>query len=323
MDLSGIHSSETEAEGQLAEVVRVMQELMQDKSNNMAVCAIKALSSVIKNSLATTMMELEIELKASTDMLLQSNASSTSLSAVCELFSRYVTRTSFDVPEFTKCKAKIIERGEEFGKQSANIKQYISTLVYRFLGNNKVVLIHGFSSVVIGALLHAAKLGRHFSVVTTEGRPDGQGYGAAKALMDAGIPVTMIPDSAVAFMMEKVDFVLVGADGVVESGGVINKTGTCQIAMVAKACKRPFYVAAESYKFARLYPLSQSDLKEQKTDYMTFQPLKCTQYEAPEGLDYENPSNDYTPPDYITLLFTDLGILTPSAVSDELIKLYL
>ena len=33
-------------------------------------------------------------------------------------------------------------------------------------------------------------------------------------------------------------------------------------------------------------------------------------------------SIDYTPPSYITLLFTDLGVLTPSAVSDELIKLY-
>ncbi len=32
---------------------------------------------------------------------------------------------------------------------------------------------------------------------------------------------------------------------------------------------------------------------------------------------------DYTPPIYLTLLFTDLGVLTPSAVSDELIKLYL
>jgi translation initiation factor 2B subunit (eIF-2B alpha/beta/delta family) len=36
----------------------------------------------------------------------------------------------------------------------------------------------------------------------------------------------------------------------------------------------------------------------------------------------ENPSCDYTPPTFISLLFTDLGILTPSAVSDELIKLY-
>ena len=40
-------------------------------------------------------------------------------------------------------------------------------------------------------------------------------------------------------------------------------------------------------------------------------------------LTHEHPMVDYTPPAYITLLFTDLGILTPSAVSDELIKLYL
>jgi len=36
-----------------------------------------------------------------------------------------------------------------------------------------------------------------------------------------------------------------------------------------------------------------------------------------------HPLVDYTPPVYITLLFTDLGRLTPSAVSDELIKLYM
>ncbi len=35
-----------------------------------------------------------------------------------------------------------------------------------------------------------------------------------------------------------------------------------------------------------------------------------------------NPRNDYTPPDLITLLFTDVGILTPAAVSDELIALH-
>jgi len=36
-----------------------------------------------------------------------------------------------------------------------------------------------------------------------------------------------------------------------------------------------------------------------------------------------HPTVDYTHPSYISLLFTDLGILMPSAVSDELIKLYL
>ena len=46
----------------------------------------------------------------------------------------------------------------------------------------------------------------------------------------------------------RVDLVLVGAEGVVENGGVINKLGTYQIALAAAAHNTPFYVAAESYK---------------------------------------------------------------------------
>ncbi|PZC76969.1 hypothetical protein B5X24_HaOG203919 [Helicoverpa armigera] len=42
-----------------------------------------------------------------------------------------------------------------------------------------------------------------------------------------------------------------------------------------------------------------------------------------KDLTTQHPLVDYTPPLYITLLFTDIGMLTPSAVSDELIKLYL
>lgn len=42
--------------------------------------------------------------------------------------------------------------------------------------------------------------------------------------------------------------VFVGADGVVESGGIINMMGTYQIALVAHSMNKPVYVAAESYK---------------------------------------------------------------------------
>lgn len=46
----------------------------------------------------------------------------------------------------------------------------------------------------------------------------------------------------------RVDMVLVGAEGVVESGGIINKIGTYTLAIAAKSHNTPFYVAAESYK---------------------------------------------------------------------------
>jgi translation initiation factor eIF-2B subunit alpha len=102
---------------------------------------------------------------------------------------------------------------------------------------------------------------------------------------------------------------------VVENGGVINKLGTYTIAVCAKAHNRPFYVAAESYKFARLYPLNQRDLP------MEAKPLDLGPL-LPARVGVDNPSRDYTPPAYIDLLITDLGILTPAAVSDELIQLY-
>lgn len=46
--------------------------------------------------------------------------------------------------------------------------------------------------------------------------------------------------------------VLVGAEGVVENGGVINKLGTYQLSLCARAHGIPFYVAAESYKVPNL-----------------------------------------------------------------------
>ena len=53
---------------------------------------------------------------------------------------------------------------------------------------------------------------------------------------------------------------IVGAEGVVESGGIISRLGTYQLGLLAKAAGKPFYVVAESHKFVRLYPLSQYDL---------------------------------------------------------------
>lgn len=117
-----------------------------------------------------------------------------------------------------------------------------------------------------------------------------------------------------------------------------SQIGTYQMAMCSKAHNKPFYVVAESFKFVRLYPLNQQDVPDkfkvrQKVCVCVFALPSLTQnpllqYKADtlktgKNLSEEHPMIDYTPPSLITLLFTDLGVLTPSAVSDELIKLYL
>ena len=170
-----------------------------------------------------------------------------------------------------------------------------------FVEAGGVVLTQGHSRVVVALLLEAART-RHFSVIVAESHADGDGHTTAEQLAQASVPVTMIEDAAVAYAMSRCQMVLVGAEAVLESGGVINKTGTYQMAIVAAACKKPFYVAAESTKFARLFPLSQHDLPghEVTREHAAF----VGRAAPPDGLVIEKPARDYTPPSYITMLFT-------------------
>lgn len=282
-----------------------------------AVAAIKALASVIRSSEATTMMELQNELKTASDSLKSWDMTSISLTAGCDLFMRYVTRTSaVEYEDFDSAKSRFLERAEKFGEISFKARKIIAMLSQDFIFDGCTILVHGFSRVVLEILKTAAENKKHFRVLCTEGRPDRTGLRFSNELAKLDVPVKLLIDSAVAYSMDEIDMVFVGADGVVESGGIINMMGTYQIALVAKTMDKPVYVAAESYKFARLYPLNQKDMVPalKPIDFGVPIPLK---------VEVETSARDYTPPQYLTLLFTDLGVLTPSVVSDELIQLYL
>nr|CAD1832278.1 unnamed protein product [Ananas comosus var. bracteatus] len=226
-----------------------------------AVAAIMALAAVIRSSEATTMMELEIELKTASDTLKSWDTTSISLSAGCDLFMRYVTRTSaLEYEDFDAAKRRLIERGEKFGEISLKARRTIAMLCQDFIFDGCTILVHGFSRVVLEVLKLAASNRKLFRVLCTEGRPDRTGLRFSNELSALGVPVKLLIDSAVAYAMDEVDMVFVGADGIVESGGIINMMGTYQIALVAHSMNKPVYVAAESYKFARMYPLDQKDL---------------------------------------------------------------
>jgi len=144
--------------------------------------------------------------------------------------------------------------------------------------------------------------------------------------------------------MGKVNLVIIGAEGVVENGGIISRLGTYQIALLAKAAGKPFYVAAESHKFVRLYPLGQYDLGidqeviefqtgDEKTpevalDFSDKTPKveEKTEYFDPDvdvlKLKSIGDAVDFTPPALVSALITESGVLTPSAVSEELISMW-
>ncbi|KAJ1651787.1 translation initiation factor eIF-2B subunit alpha [Dispira simplex] len=300
------------------------QNLAADPDMSMPVAAVKALVTFIQNHPASTMVEFVEMVKAATQTLKESSANAISLSAGCDLFMQAVTRMSN--ANLEDCRDKLINKGTRFVEKASSCRESIAALGVSFIRDNGVVLVHSYSRVVMALLLRAASQGKRFRVYVTESRPTRGGARTTEALRRAGVPCTEVLDCTVSYIVEQVDCVLFGAEGVVENGGIINQIGSYQVAIVAKAANKPVYAVAESYKFVRLFPLNQFDLPTHRPSVLSFDPpspeILADEAQALEWVARNNPSVDYTPPSFITLLFTDLGVLTPSGVSDELIKLY-
>jgi len=292
----------------------------QDPEVSVPLTAMKTLIRVIKLSEAGTISGLHDSLKTVIRQLRETTEkaerSVTSIASGCELLLRFITLAAPEdllSKDFSECKRVLAQRGELFLQKADNSRQKIAALSQQFIRDGSVILTHSKSRVVLQVLLEAVARNKRFRVYVTQAHPGMEGAGTEKILSAHNIPCTMILDSAVGYVMERVDMVLLGAESVVESGGIINKIGTFQMAVMAKTMNKPVYTAAESFKFLREYPLKQKEIE------------NCWKYDGGSEGDERgrHPLVDYTPPSYITLLFTDLGVLTPSAVSDELIKLYL
>lgn len=62
-------------------------------------------------------------------MLQSWDTTSISLTAGCDLFMRYVTRTSaLEYEDFNSAKSRLIERAEKFGEISTKVHDLITTL---------------------------------------------------------------------------------------------------------------------------------------------------------------------------------------------------
>eukprot|EP01016_Furgasonia_blochmanni_P042944 TRINITY_DN5759_c0_g1_i6.p1 TRINITY_DN5759_c0_g1~~TRINITY_DN5759_c0_g1_i6.p1 ORF type:complete len:283 (-),score=53.76 TRINITY_DN5759_c0_g1_i6:104-952(-) len=217
-------------------------------------------------------------------------------------------------------KSSLISIGNDLVDIVSKSREKIKEIAFEFIKSGTTILVHGYSRLVEYLLVSAAEKNIQFNLIVTETRPLCEGYNMCKLFTEKNVSTKLVIDAAAAYALEEVDLVLVGAEAVVENGGIINRIGTYTLALCAKMLKKPFYVVCESFKFARLYPLSQRDLPEEVISNKRFELHKDN------GLAQEvqmmNPMCDYTPPELITLLFTDIGIFTPSAVSDELIKIF-
>ncbi|KAI9795665.1 MAG: translation initiation factor eIF-2B subunit alpha [Piccolia ochrophora] len=312
----------------------------------MPVAAIEALVELLAQSQASTISETLDLLATSTAHLKAAIPNPISLSAGTDLFQRYLITTlqrpsssnagaTIPFTDFRTIRQHLISNGRLFVTRAKASRDKIAAFGRHFVRDGNTVLTNGGSRVVGALLQHAAddsKGSIRFRVIYVLGHapdfdPNGteplEGTSTISALREKGIPVAVIPESAVGYALGKVDSVIVGAEGVVENGGIISRLGTYQMGLLARAAGKPFYVVAESHKFVRLYPLGQYDLpiEQRVVQFETNEQVEKDGYFDTVGNGVKD-AVDFTPPDLISALITESGVLTPSAVSEELIKIW-
>jgi len=161
----------------------------------------------------------------------------------------------------------------------------------------------------LGVIRAAVEAGKKISVLADETRPWLQGARlTAWELQKDNIPVTLICDNMAGYLMSKgeIDCVIVGADRIAANGDVANKIGTYTVAVLAKAHKIPFYVAAPMSTID--YSLNDgSQIPIEERDAREITHVKDIQL-APAGIEVRNPAFDVTPNELVSAIITERGV---------------
>lgn len=166
----------------------------------------------------------------------------------------------------------------------------------------------GFGTA-LGVVRAAWRSGKKVKVIATETRPLLQGARLTVwELVKEGIPVTLISDNMVGYVMSKglVNKVFVGADRILMDGHVINKIGTYTIAVLANRHKIPFYAVAPTSTIDPHRRVEEVVIEERNPDEVrkVLGKILITVKDVP----VMNPAFDITPPELVEGIVTEKGV---------------
>jgi len=248
------------------------------------------------------------EMELAAKMLLDTRPTAVSLPNAVRCVVQKIRGAKLREYPLEELRSVAIKAAQDFIENSKTAIQRIGEIGSRRISSGDTIMTHCDSTAAISVIKTAFAQGKDIKVFVTETRPRFQGRLTSKRLGEAGIPVTLIIDSAIRYFMNRVDKVVVGADAVAANGAVVNKTGTSLMALAAKEARALFFVAAETYKFSPETMIGELVAIEERdpSEVISEEELK----EIPNTT-VCNPAFDITPPEYIDLIITEKGIIPP------------
>ena len=224
---------------------------------------------------------------------------------------------SKDCQSIDEIKESIVEAATTLAEDDVKINKAMGKNGAELFDNNDTIMTHcnagALATVAYGTALGVVRAikesGKNIKVIATETRPVMQGSRLTTfELKHEGIDVSLIPDTAVGYTMANglINKIVVGADRIVSTGHVFNKIGTYQIAIIAKQHNIPFYVAAPLSTFDLNSNAEDVVIEQRKASEVTSIGNKKT---APDGINVINPAFDMTPPELISGIITEKGVI--------------
>ena len=212
-------------------------------------------------------------------------------------------------------KSLVVREAQRIADEDAEANRAIGENGAALIKDGDVILTHcnaGELATVeygtaLGVIRTAWKQGKKIKVIATETRPLLQGARlTVYELRRDGIPVTLITDNMVGYVMHKglVNEVVVGADRIVQDA-VINKIGTFTVAVLAKEHHVPFYVAAQKSTFDLTRKAADVVIEERNPAEVTH---VGSQQIATNGVSVLNPAFDITPLKYVSAIICESGV---------------
>jgi len=282
-------------------------------ARNVAITAIKAIEEEAKDSKAKQKGEFLRELSEAKDILFASRETEPFMRNAIRYVMHAVEKS--DEKKVKELVDLISSVSKQFLKNLKRSKEEIANIGSKRIHSSSKILTHCHSSTVSHMLKRAKREGKSFEVICTESRPVFQGRITAKEMLDAGIKTTLIVDSAVRFVMNEVDLVVVGADAITSEGNVINKIGTSVVALAASEARTPFYVVSELLKFDPLTIYGDYEKIEERSFREIWE-------EPPQGLMIRNPAFDVTRRDFIHGIICEEGIISPHSIIEVVRRRY-
>jgi len=279
------------------------------------VAAAYGLALTAYHSIAQTREDLIDELKESAEVLRNTRPTAVNLFWAIDRVMKKAKQSNGTKKELTQI---IISEAEAMAEEDVESNKRMGKHGAKLIEDGDVILTHcnaGSLATVdygtaLGVIRGAIEEGKKVKVISCETRPRMQGAKlTCYELMRDGIPVTLISDTMVGYVMSRgmVDKVVVGADRIVRDA-VLNKIGTYNVAILAFEHGIPFYVAAPMSTMDQT--LSSEDVIIEERNPSEITNIGCERV-APEGIKVFNPAFDITPLEYVDAIITEDGILVP------------